>query len=60
MSNTIRVTVEFPFDQAWALAQFLKRSCHDQYQEVAVDVDELEEMLAAVRRALAEAGIAPR
>ncbi len=61
--KTITIEVELNTDQAWALAQFVKRVCFSDYRALAIDQDEAYEMVDAgerVRRALAEKGIAPR
>jgi hypothetical protein len=55
--------VELPDDEAWALAQFLKRAGFSDYRQLAVDEREAWDMLDAgekMRRALAERGFAPR
>ena len=59
----MNVQVELNRDQAWALAQFLKRVGYSDYRNLAVDADEAYVMVDAgerVRKALAESGIAPR
>ena len=59
----ISIQVELPDEQAWALAQLLKRVCLDDYRQRAADDAEAWAMLQAgekVRAALAEAGYAPR
>jgi hypothetical protein len=59
----IRIEIELSGDEAWALAQFLKRAGYDQYRRLAADDDEGDKMRDAgevVRRVLAEAGCAPR
>lgn len=65
-TNRIKVTVEFTEEQAWQLAQFLKRvsfnTCKD-HTDNGCDEDEayrMQEAFGRVRRALAEQGIAPR
>ena len=63
MPNNIRLQVELPAAEAWAFAQFLKRVYREHYRALSVDDDEADHMLAAgeaIRRALAEAGYAPR
>lgn len=50
-------------DEAWALAQFVKRLCWSHMRECAVDDDEAREIRAAIYRlqsALTDAGYAPR
>jgi len=62
-NNTITITAELSDSEALAFAQFLKRAGHSDYHANAVDTDEAYEMLYAgekIRRALAEAGYAPR
>lgn len=52
-----------PADEAWALAQFLKRTGYSDYRAQAVSDDEAHAMREAgetLRRALAEQGYAPR
>lgn len=59
----MNVQIELNSDQAWALAQFLKRVGYSDYRSLAVNADEAYEMVDAgelVRKALAEFGIAPR
>ena len=59
----MNVQVELNTDQAWALAQFLKRVGYSDYRSLAVDADEAYVMVDAgerVRKALAESGVAPR
>mgnify|MGYP001558544937 CR=1 FL=1 len=62
-AEPVRVTIELTDEQAWAFAQFLKRSTFDDYRGRAVDKEETYAMIAAceaIRKALAEAGYAPR
>ncbi|MFY9314843.1 MAG: hypothetical protein WAO95_04700 [Burkholderiales bacterium] len=62
-AEPVRVTIELTDEQAWAFAQFLKRSTFDDYCGRAVDKEETYVMIAAceaIRKALAEAGYAPR
>ena len=59
----IRVQVELPEEEAWALAQFLKRAGYTDYRGQAIDEDEASRMRDAgerLREALAGAGVAPR
>jgi len=59
----MRIEVELPQDQAWALAVFLKRMGWSDYRPLAVNEPEAWEMWEAgekLRAALAEKGIAPR
>ena len=65
MSEPVRFSVELPFEQALALAQFLKRAGHSDYLPFTMksDSEEAYRMLEAantLRDALAETGIAPR
>ena len=63
MSGVVQVRLELSDEQAWVLAQFLKRATLDDYRGRAVDDHEAYAMIEAaeaVRRALAEAGYAPR
>jgi hypothetical protein len=57
------IAIELSDAQAWAFAQFLKRALLDDYRARAANQDEACEMRAAaeaIRRALAQAGYAPR
>ena len=57
------ITVELTDDQAWALAQFLKRVGWQEWRANAVDDAEayqMREACEAMQRALAEAGNNPR
>ena len=59
----VRVAIELTDDQAWAFAEFLKRSTFDDYRGRAVSRDEAYTMIAAceaIRKALADIGYAPR
>lgn len=50
-------------DEAWALAQFVKRAGWSEFRTCAVDDQEASEIRAAIdllAKALADAGIAPR
>lgn len=63
MERIVVFNAELTPDQAWALAQFLKRVGVDDYRRLAVDGDEAWAMLDAgerLRAALAAAGYAPR
>jgi Arc/MetJ-type ribon-helix-helix transcriptional regulator len=58
-----RITVELPDELAWALAQLVKRIGFNDCRSLAVSDEEAWQMLnasEAVRKALAEAGYAPR
>jgi hypothetical protein len=62
-AKPVRVAIELTDEQAWAFAQFLKRSTFDDYRSRAVSKDEVYVMIAAceaIRKALAEVGYAPR
>jgi hypothetical protein len=62
-SDRVRVVLELSEAQAFAFAQFLKRSTFEDYRGRAVSTDEAYAMIAAceaIRQALAEAGYAPR
>jgi hypothetical protein len=55
--------VELPEEEAWALAQFLKRTGYTDYRGQAIDECEATRMRDAgerLREALARAGVAPR
>lgn len=59
MNDRLQITLELTGDEAWALAQFLKRAGYDHYRQVAHDDDEGNKMRSAgeiVRCALAEIG----
>jgi len=63
MAKRIRFVVELSGEEAWALAQFLKRAGYDSYRCLAMDDEEGDKMRNAavtVREVLAEAGCAPR
>jgi len=63
MENVITVQVELSAAQAWALAQLVKRLGYTDCRALAQNEDETWLMMlaaAALRRALAEAGYAPR
>ncbi len=63
MEKRIRFEVELSGEEAWALAQFLKRAGYDSYRSLAMDDDEGYKMRNAgetVRTVLAEVGCAPR
>lgn len=62
-AQTLSVPLELTADEAWDLAQFLKRAGFSDYRSNAVDQDEAYRMIFAsekVRSALAKAGIDPR
>ena len=61
--KTAKIIVTLTEEQAWELAQFLKRVCLSDYRARAASDEEAQTMLDAgeqVRRALAEHGYAPR
>lgn len=61
--NTVTLQVDMPQDLAWALAQLLKRIGYSDYRSLAQSDEQAYQMIQAteqVRRALADAGIAPR
>ncbi len=61
--NTVTVHIDLPQDLAWALAQLLKRIGYSDCRSLAEDDEQAYQMMQAtehVRRALADAGIAPR
>jgi hypothetical protein len=62
-AKPVRVVAELSDAQAWAFAQFLKRSTFDDYRGRAVNEDEAYAMIEAceaLRKALAEIGYSPR
>jgi hypothetical protein len=62
-SGRVHVVLELSDGQAFAFAQFLKRSTFEDYRGRAASVEEAYAMIAAceaIRQALAEAGYAPR
>jgi hypothetical protein len=61
--KTVTITVTLTDEQAWQFAQFLKRSCWQDYREHAMNDEEAYTMIYAgqrIRDALAEKGYAPR
>ncbi|MBP8224926.1 MAG: hypothetical protein KAX59_02135 [Acidovorax sp.] len=59
----ITVQIDLPQDLAWALAQLLKRIGYSDCRALAEDDQQAYQMIQAaeqVRRALADAGVAPR
>lgn len=63
MNKTVTLTLEFEEEQAWQFAQFFKRVGYSHYRELSSSDEEARTMVEAgerVRRALAEAGYAPR
>jgi hypothetical protein len=59
----IVIQVQLPLDQAWALAQFLKRAGYSDYRTLAANEQEAYAMLYAalnLSEVLAEGGCAPR
>lgn len=63
MDKEITITATLTDEQAWNLAQFLKRVCFSDFRNNAQDEAEAYSMIDAaerVRRALADAGYDPR
>ena len=61
--KSMHIELELPEGQAWAFAQLLKRITASTVRELAVNQQETDEMMDAVRTvqaAMAEAGYAPR
>ncbi|MMZ64662.1 hypothetical protein D3C87_1249730 [compost metagenome] len=61
--RNVTVTFELSRTEAWALAQFCKRTTHQDCLDHSMAEDEAYEMMrgvGAVMRGLAEEGIAPR
>jgi hypothetical protein len=57
------IITELPDDEAWALAEFLKRAGYSDYRQLAANEQEAYAMQYAgemLRKSLAEQGIAPR
>ena len=57
------IQVQLSDEQAWALAEFLKRMAFNQWRALAADDQEAQQMQDAgqhLRQALAEQGFAPR
>ena len=62
-NETVIVTFELTKNEAWALAQFCKRTTHQDCAELSTSEEEAYTMMDgvnAVMRGLAESGIAPR
>ena len=64
-NESVRLTVNLTQQQAWDLAQFLKRTAFSDVLRTTVGNDEEEayamlEGIRVIERALAEAGVAPR
>ena len=62
-TDRVRVVLELTDGEAWAFAQFLKRSRFEDYRGRAASMEEAYAMIAAceaIRQALAEVGYAPR
>ena len=58
----VSITVKFSDQEAWDLAQFLKRAGFSDFRSNTVDDDEAHRMIAAaekVRKALADVGYSP-
>jgi hypothetical protein len=63
MDHNVTLQIDMPQDLAWALAQMLKRIGYSDCRALAEDDQQAYQMIQAteqVRRALADAGIAPR
>ena len=63
MQNPLHLVLDLPPDEAWAFAQFLKRAGQSDYQRLAANAGEADDMCCAaeaIRRALSDAGCAPR
>ena len=61
--DRIAIHVELPIDEAWALAQFLKRLGHAEYRALAKnngEADHMRNASYALRIALAQQGVTPR
>jgi dissimilatory sulfite reductase (desulfoviridin) alpha/beta subunit len=61
--NGVEVVLRLGEDDAWALAQFVKRIGWSEFRALAVDDEEAHRIRSgvdALQRALAEAGVAPR
>jgi len=59
----MKLTIELPDEQAWALAQYLKRIGYADYRERSAGEEEARLMFEAgeaLRAALADEGCAPR
>lgn len=59
----VRLRVELPEAEAWALAQYLKRAGFTDYRQLAQNDEEayvMRDGAERIRDALADAGIAPR
>ena len=63
MAQTVRFAIEMEDNEAWELAQFVKRAGWDHFRSCAVNDDEayvIRDAVVKFERALAEAGYAPR
>lgn len=63
MANPINLSLTLGADEAWALAQFVKRADRDTARRHAGDAQEADLIFEAwitLRDALSEAGVAPR
>lgn len=61
--HLVRIFAELTADEAWALAQFLKRAGITDYRRLAqtdAEADAMREGAERIRGVLANAGIAPR
>ena len=62
-SKHVEINVTLTENQAWELAQFLKRACFSDYRGHAISDEEAYHMIDAgerIRSALADQGYAPR
>ncbi len=50
IEQVVTFAVDLAFDQAWAFAQFLKRTGHSDYRRIAKDSDETYENTARRRK----------
>lgn len=60
---TVAISVDLPLQEAWALAEFLKRSGFSDFRTKAATDEEayrMQDGAETIRKALAEAGVAPR
>jgi hypothetical protein len=63
MSDAVTLNLTLSAQEAWALAEFVKRAGYSDYRALAVDAEEAHDMQDAAERlrtALADASYAPR
>ena len=63
MAQTVRFAIEMEDNEAWELAQFVKRAGWDHFRSCAENDDEayvIRDAVVKLERTLAEAGYAPR